>query len=163
MAEEPNFIERTRVLVGLSRSKMMELIHAEDPDVFTTEDPDPVVMEAARTLSTSWYEFVREKRLALDREFRRPACTMNGQPYLSTMQVSLALGIGDFHVSNLRVREILRATSHGNKTVYDRHTVYALLDEQLPEGRRNSPLIHSFLRYLEDRDYAPPQLQEQIA
>lgn len=155
MEDDQNIIEHIRTKIGLSRAKMLELIGSSDANVFVSAAPDPTLVQKAYDLLDAWATFVAEKRQAIDREFSRPTCTIHGEPFISTMQVSLALGIGDFHVSNLRVREILDVSYYGNRTVYGKPTLLKLISEPLPEGRRSSPLVHAFLRYLQDRAYAP--------
>lgn len=91
------------------------------------------------------HEFQDEIRSELDREFRRPIVTIDGEPYLSTIQASRALSIGDFHLSNLRDRGKLVPHSYGRRVVYSRA---ALEDLFVLDDSGRFVLANAFMRWM---------------
>lgn len=94
-------------------------------------------------------EFIAETRRALDWEFRNAQFVIADEPHISTVQAARALGVGEFHLSNLRDRDKLPGVKHGRRSVYTRQHMDEFLESTLSEKERHSPLASAFLRWLE--------------
>lgn len=153
-----NPVEEVRVRLGLSRPEFLRLSDDGWPSsIFTESTPPDSAVAVAKRLSRQWGEYVRHVRRELDREFRVPFAIIDGEPCISTIQVGRALGVGEFHLSNLRDRQALASHRVGRRTVYSRAAIEALIDKPLVPPSRHSPLSAAFLRHVAERAYAAPR------
>lgn len=134
------YAETARKRIGLSVAQFTQLIG--DPSDRSYERKLDDVLEA-------YGRFRENIRIKLQVELLHPFTVQDGHPYFSTDQVSRILQIGEFHVSNLRAREVLPSIRVGRKTVYKPADVIAVLDQPLEHRKHSSPLAIAFMRFVE--------------
>lgn len=129
----PDLAEELRAKIGMSKAKFDVLLKR-----YSLEELDAL------------YEtFLEGVRRAIAWEFKAPALKIDGAPYASTIQAARALGVGEFHLANLRYRQKLNGHTHGRKTIYAKRDLEALLK---PQKDRRSPIAASFIRWLDLRE-----------
>lgn len=128
-------VEKLRREVGVSRTSLSELLTMYSPE----------------TIRTAYTEFSDQVKANIARELKRPDFTIDGKPYLSAIQAASALGVGEFHLSNLRDRNKLSGRQHGRRVVYSRADLVALL-KPTRDDKHRGPLAVSFTRWLALRE-----------
>src|SRR5436190_11785548 len=134
------YAEAARKRIGLSVGQFSQLVG--DPSDRYYERKLDDALEAYGRFKTA-------TRIKHQVEMLHPFAIIDGRAYFSTDQVSRILQIGEFHVSNLRAREVLSSVRHGRKTVYKPADVLALLEEPLEHRKHSSPLALAFMRFVE--------------
>lgn len=141
--ELSQYAETARKRIGLSAGQFAQLVgDPTDPANRYYERKLDDVLEA-------YGRFRESIRIKLLVELLHPFAVYEGKPYFSTDQVSRILQIGEFHVSNLRAREVLPSIRLGRKTVYKPSDVEAVLDQPLEHRKHSSPLAIAFMRFVE--------------
>lgn len=132
--------ENIRLRCGLSRNQWTRLLDAVD-------QPDE---ERAWVIGQAFDRFLEQRRSAVDIEFREPEFHGDdGTPLLSTIQAARALGVGEFHLANLRDRGKLNSTRVGRRAGFAREDLRDFLNiDQKPETRQTALGI-AFLRWFE--------------
>lgn len=122
--------EDVRLYCGLSKAQYERLAAVCDPE----------------TLPELFDAFLADIRAKVEIEFTAPAHMLGKTPVLSTVQVARALGVGEFHLSNLRDRGKLNSSKFGRRAVYSKADLDAFLDQQKIKERR-SALAAAFVQY----------------
>jgi hypothetical protein len=91
-------------------------------------------------------EFQTAVSWAITREAEAPAIVLDDEPYLSSKQVAIALGIGEYNVSTARDRGKLPARRVGRRWFFCSADLKNILTG-LPKGY-SSPVAAGFLSYL---------------
>lgn len=123
--------EATRLSIGISKTEWEDL---------RREGYTP------RQILSLWEKFRKHAIRALDFEFSNPEFVLDETAYVTAVQVSRALGLGEFHLSNLRDRGKLEGRRHGRRTIYSRENVDSLLSS--PDDGRRSSLAGAFIRWI---------------
>lgn len=146
-ATDEEYLDQIRRKLGLNRPQFLRLLSIEKLE------NRPEIQDRVVELQSEFAAFAHEITDNLHREIKRADHTVLGVPYLSTVQVSRCLGIGEFHVARIRSRGILKAHPVGGGYYgYTVEDVLELLDE--PKQGYQSPLSGAFIRYLEEQDKA---------
>lgn len=132
--------DRIRRRAGLSRGQWTDLVGSH-PD-------DETIYEVMR----SHERFIQSIKAAIEYEMARPAVVIEGEPYISTIQAARALGVGEFHLANLRERNKLEATRYGRRSAFSRANLYKFLEGPEDPRERHSALATAFLRWWELQD-----------
>lgn len=127
-------LEQLHKDIGVSRTVLSELLQNHTPE----------------ELRKSYADFTEYTKKAIAFEFKNPAFTIEGKPYLSAVQAARALGTGEFHLSNLRDRNKLSGRRHGRRVVYSRGDLHALL-KPTKQDKHRAPLAVAFVRWLDLR------------
>ena len=94
-------------------------------------------------IARRYEKFLEHVRKAIDFEFESPAFVVDEVPYLSTIQAARALGVGEFHLSNLRDRQKLIGVRHGRRSIYSRENLLEFLNTE----PRHSAVTTAFVRW----------------
>lgn len=119
--------------------------------------------DAAISIAVAYEDFVRYLERAIDYELRDPMITFENVPYITAMQVSRALGIGEFHVCNLRARGKLASEKFGRRSLYNRAHLMAFIHAPLAEGERHLGLANAFVRWMKIEHTASKPAEPPIA
>lgn len=134
---------------------MLFLLHLERESQLR----DPVLAEAAwtdaRHIERLYNEYISLVRVRLEREFKRPETVIDGVPYLSTVQTARALGVGEFHLANIRERGRLHGEKLGRRAIYSRTELERFITEPMGDTSPYSALAYAFLRWLEAEEPEP--------
>lgn len=139
-------IERTRARAGLTRPQFERLVAVP---LYTAADLPAEALPAVRAVGAAHSRFIAMLKRNVSAEFRHPAYMIDGVPHVITIQVARALGLGEFHIANMRARNKLHAGSYGRKAVFTKEDVIAFIDRPLTANERSSPLAGSFIRFVE--------------
>lgn len=143
--------------IGFNRPAWLELfagvdVHTPDDIIDPSGDIDPKVRLRMRKIEQAFENYTVDCTRKLEREFTRPKYTLeDGTKLISTVQVARAFGLGDFHISTIRSRGVIKGTKMDDG--YHGFTMLACL-ELLgpPKSGYQSPLCASFQRFLSDVD-----------
>lgn len=135
---EPESIRRR---TGLSKTQWAELVRGQNED------------QRAYEISRLFERFLAHVHRALDNEFKNPEYEVDGVPCLSTIQAARALGIGEFHLANLRDRGKLKGRKFGRRAAFARVDLDAFLSIPQAPQERQSAMAQAFLRWCADNDY----------
>lgn len=136
-------IEIIRRTVGLSRPAWLRLLNAVSETDLRGEEK----LAVARDILRSHGRFVRKISAAVGAEFAKEPTIVDGEAYITTAQVSRALGLGEFHVSALRDRGKLPALRHGRRTLFARDDVIDLIQRGVEPHTQHAPLAPRFAEY----------------
>lgn len=149
--------EDVRARIGLTKVQLLGLMGLEREAQLDPEDP-----EQERILTHIWQEFeayVEHVKRAIDWEFRTPDrhLPVRGKqvPVLSTVQAARALGVGEFHLSNLRDRKKLPGTPFGRRSFYTKDALLKFLRQQTEQQQKHMSLAGAFVRWYQLRQVEP--------
>lgn len=135
-------VEEIRLRIGVSRPTWAELLGTSDPDA---------ALARAKELDRDHRTFKRRVVNALDIEFARPTLVLDDVKYITTRQATRALGLGEFHLSNLRDRQRVEYRRVGRRTLYSRSALDDLINMTIAPRAQHAPLSTAFVAFLEER------------
>lgn len=138
-------LDAIRRNVGVSRPMWLQLLNVES-DAAANRDPE--ILSRARDVQRSHRHFTRKMIRRIDEEFAKPAVVIDETPYISTAQVSAALGLGEFHVCALRDRGKLKAHRDNRRILYSREAIVELIESPVSPRQQHAPLAPKFVEYV---------------
>jgi len=144
--------ERVRRLVGLARPQMLRALKTTDARVLDIPDAeqDPAVLTKAAAIEAAYALYTGAIIAAIKTEAKNPAAKIDGKPYLSTRQAARALGVGEFHLANMRDRGKLPAQRAGRNYAFAVKDLITIATKPEKAGGYHSPLAGAFLEYLDE-------------
>lgn len=136
--------EETRVKCGLTKSQLLGLLGLSRESQLDENEPE--YAEELTHIADEYTRYIERSKKAIDWEFKQPAHVLEGKPVISTVQAARALGVGEFHLSNLRDRRKLIATPFGRRAFYTRDALLKFVREQ-QHTKGHSSLSGAFVRW----------------
>lgn len=135
-------VETTRLSIGLSRPQMDKLMAGVD---------FPLVR--VKEIEREYRLFISDIRRKLLAESKRPVVVFDDEPCLSTVQVSRATGIGEFHLTTFRQRGKLFAIEIPGRRypVFRYSDIREFVDRPIGPREHHLPLAPVFIRWLQDK------------
>jgi hypothetical protein len=145
--------ELLRRKMGLARTQMLRALRTADMRVLDTPDDqqDPIVLSRCALIEREYGAYVAETMHEIWLEAEHPDyADSDATPYLSSRQAARALGVGEFHLANMRDRGKLKAHHRvGRNYAFAVADLLTLVQDPASAGGYNSPLASAFLAYLE--------------
>lgn len=133
-------IENIRQAVGVSRPSWIQLLGASSETALRGD----AMLAAAKDVQRAHSRFIRKMIANVAAEFETPI-VVDDVEYITTAQVSRALGLGEFHVSALRDRGKLQAVRYGRRTLFSREAVMDLVTRGIEPRTQHAPLAPRFV------------------
>lgn len=144
--------ERIRRLVGLARPQMLRALARPaklpvDPRVLDLSDAEqaPAVLTRALEMERFYTAYAAAVIAAIRSEAKNAAITIDGKPFLTSRQAARALGVGEFHLANMRDRGKIPAQRAGRNYAFAAEDLIAIVKKPAKSGGYHSPLAGAFL------------------
>ena len=143
-------IDVIRRKCGLSRPQMLSLLNLKQASQLRDVDVANRAKDEADAIEASYTAYLAAVRRRLAAELDRPVVVLEGVPHLSTVQTARVLGVGEFHLANIRERGRIVGHKLGRRAVYSEQELRRFIQEPMGANSPYSALALAFLRWREN-------------